>query len=95
MFALRKPCGKPSKIEVKGQHYCGIHDPVKRQKKRAEKYAAWEAASAARSKRMKLEGAAEQLAEAAQKALRECSDLIGTEAGDALEAALIAAGIEP
>lgn len=39
-----------------------------------------------------LVAAAPELLAAAQKALRECSDLIGTEAGDALEAAIRAAG---
>ena len=43
-FSLRShACGKTAKMEHEGKWYCGIHDPVKRAGKRAERDAAWEA----------------------------------------------------
>ena len=32
------PCGKPGKIEYNGKWYCGVHDPIKKEAKRAERY---------------------------------------------------------
>lgn len=36
-------CGKPSKIEYEGRHYCGIHNPIAKAEKNAIKNAAWKA----------------------------------------------------
>jgi hypothetical protein len=48
----RGVCGKPSKIEHKGKHYCEVHNPVKRKEKQdkrdAEMRAEWAAKDAAR-----------------------------------------------
>jgi uncharacterized Zn finger protein (UPF0148 family) len=34
-------CNKTAKMEHEGKHYCGIHDPVKKQAKRDEKHKEW------------------------------------------------------
>lgn len=36
------PCGKPAKVDHDGKRYCGIHDPVKKAKKRADRDAKWD-----------------------------------------------------
>lgn len=36
-------CGKPAKMQHNGKFYCGVHDPVKRAAKHAERDAAWRA----------------------------------------------------
>jgi hypothetical protein len=40
---LNVECGKPGKVEVEGKWYCGIHDPVKVAKRRANTEAKWAA----------------------------------------------------
>lgn len=52
-YGVRR-CAKQSKVEVGGKPYCGIHDPIRVAKKRAERDAKWDAewkASSAESKR--------------------------------------------
>lgn len=34
-------CGKVARMEHEGKHYCGIHDPVKRKEKQAERDRKW------------------------------------------------------
>ena len=35
-------CGKSAKIEFKSRYYCGLHDPIKKEKKQKERLAKWE-----------------------------------------------------
>lgn len=65
-------CGRPAKVERDGHHFCGLHDPVKRQAKiaaSAEKYKQkWEA----NERKRRIELAAPELLEVL-KEVNECS----------------------
>jgi len=54
-------CQKPAKMQHDGKWYCGVHDPVKRKAKDAERQAAWAAQYEANKKKRALEAAAPEL----------------------------------
>lgn len=68
----RPVCGNTAKMEYNGQHYCGVHDPVKAAERRAVNNAKWkaemDAQSAARAAAKQRQAAQDALVEAVLKA---------------------------
>lgn len=56
-----KPCKNKAVIEVEGNHYCGVHDPIRRAKKDAERDAAWREKSRILANEWRLNNAAPDL----------------------------------
>lgn len=57
----RNACGKPAKMEYQGHHYCGMHDPVKREARRKAVVARWDEEGKAASVKRRLEAAAPEM----------------------------------
>jgi hypothetical protein len=54
-------CQKAAKVEREGKWYCGIHDPVTAEDKRAQRHAAWEVEYEASKAKNRLQSAAPDL----------------------------------
>lgn len=82
-----RPCGKPSKIEVDGKHYCGIHNPVakaeKNAKKQAEQTAKYEASAASQAAAKAKQAELERRAACYDELLEALQRLITNANGDA------------
>lgn len=67
-------CGKPAKIERDGKWYCGIHDPVRVDTKRAERDAEVNRQWAVRTAQRNLEHAAPEMKAALEFILANSGD---------------------
>jgi hypothetical protein len=54
-------CGRHAVMKHDGRHYCGMHDPVKRRAKQAERDAQWRAKFDAEIEHLKWKQAAQDL----------------------------------
>ena len=61
-----RTCGRPAKVEVDGKHYCGMHDPIKRDRREVERQKKLEAERKESGRIRKLHDASQDLLDALQ-----------------------------
>ena len=68
-----RTCGRPAKVEVDGKHYCGIHDPIKRERREKERQQDRDAERQESLRIQRLHNASQDMLDALQFLIHNCS----------------------
>jgi hypothetical protein len=66
-------CGKPAKVEVDGKHYCGIHDPIKRERREQERQQGRDAEWQESRRIQRLHNASQDMLDTLQFLIHNCT----------------------
>jgi len=66
------PCNKPAKMTHEGKHYCGIHDPIKKQQRREAQDKIYANRQAVEDAQYRLKRAAPEMLKLLKIAIKNC-----------------------